>query len=241
MKDMPQTLRSLPFEQYGITPTQHYIMFGFTLFVLVFNLLISRLTSITQREAPGEVKKTTPAELMIVLGSGGHTSEILSILRQVPDLQTDYNRTYVVSSGDAFSAGKASDFEKELGGNDKFDIVTVRRARRVHQSILTAPFTSLLCIRDCVGILYKNPPDIILTNGPGTGVCVVMASILLRFFFIRTKSMRTTFIESWARVKTLSLSGKILRFFVDRFIVQWPQLAREYGADVVEYIGPLVR
>jgi hypothetical protein len=39
----------------------------------------------------------------------------------------------------------------------------------------------------------------------------------------------------------LSLSGKILKFFVDRFIVQWPQLVKIYGSDSVEYIGPLVR
>ena len=51
--------------------------------------------------------------------------------------------------------------------------------------------------------------------------------------------MRTIFIESWARVKTLSLSGQILKPLVDRFIVQWPQLVKEEG-DRVEYIGPLV-
>ena len=33
--------------------------------------------------------------------------------------------------------------------------------------------------------------------------------------------MRSIYIESWARVKTLSLSGKILRFIVGRFLVQW--------------------
>jgi len=149
----------------------------------------------------------------------------------------------VISSGDAFSAAKASDFEKVIGNgtNDNFGIVTVHRARRVHQSLATAPFSTLFCLWDCVRLLYREPPDIILTNGPGTGVCVVLASIILRFFFYRTNSMRTTFIESWARVKTLSLSGKILKFFVDRFIVQWPQLVRAYGSDSVEYIGPLVR
>lgn len=33
------------------------------------------------------------------------------------------------------------------------------------------------------------------------------------------------YVESWARVRQLSLSGKILRFLVDRFFLQWETLA----------------
>lgn len=33
---------------------------------------------------------------------------------------------------------------------------------------------------------------------------------------------RIIYVESFARVKSLSLSGKILRYFVDTFVVQWP-------------------
>lgn len=230
-----------PLERYGFTPEQHYYMLYFVFFALAINIVVARLSAITMREPPTKRSKETPARLLVVLGSGGHTTEMLNILRQMPLLQQDYIRVYVVSSGDAFSAGKAAEFEKEMGHNDKFEIVNVHRARRVHQSLATAPFSTLRCMRDCMTVLYKNPTDIILTNGPGTGVCVVLASILLRFFFIRAGTMRTVFIESWARVKTLSLSGRILKFFVDRFVVQWPELVQAYGADSVEYIGPLVR
>lgn len=233
--------QQLPFERYGFTPEQHYQMLYFAILAVMINLVVARLSGLTMREPPEKRPKKTPAQLLVVLGSGGHTSEMLNILGQMPLLQQDYNRLYVVSSGDGFSASKAAEFEKELGQNDNFEIVNVHRARRVHQSLATAPFSTMLCMRDSIAILYKNPPDIILTNGPGTGVCVVLASILLRFFFFRTGTMRTTFIESWARVKTLSLSGRILKWFVDRFVVQWPQLVREYGSDSVEYIGPLVR
>ncbi|ETN42326.1 uncharacterized protein HMPREF1541_01480 [Cyphellophora europaea CBS 101466] len=240
---MASEVQQWPLARYGFTPEQHYRLLYFLIFTVFLNLAIARLSGLTMRPSPEKRVKTTPASLLVVLGSGGHTSEMLNILHQLPDLRQDYRRTYVISSGDAFSAAKASDFEKVIGNgtNDNFGIVTVHRARRVHQSLATAPFSTLFCLWDCVRLLYREPPDIILTNGPGTGVCVVLASIILRFFFYRTNSMRTTFIESWARVKTLSLSGKILKFFVDRFIVQWPQLVRAYGSDSVEYIGPLVR
>lgn len=230
-----------PLERYGFTPDQHVTFLYFMLFAFAVNVVVTRLSSITMRPPPTAQSKKTPARLMVVLGSGGHTSEMFNILRQISHLQQDYTRIYVVSSGDGFSAGKAAAFERELGANSNFDIVNVHRARRVHQSLATAPFSTLRCLRDCITLLYRAPPDIILTNGPGTGVCVILSSIFLRFLFFRSGSMRTIFIESWARVKTLSLSGKILKFFVDRFVVQWPQLVRKYSSDSVEYIGPLVR
>ena len=139
----------------------------------------------------------------------------------------------------------------------------------MHQGVLTAPYSTLLCLWDCIKVLRGKHddqrrttqtqahlyPDLILTNGPGTGVCVVFAALILLFFnfggneitppaspeeevFEDSGQMRTVFIESWARVQTLSLSGRILRPVVDRFLVQWPQLGRR--CEGAEYVGGLV-
>lgn len=35
------------------------------------------------------------------------------------------------------------------------------------------------------------------------------------------------YVESWARAKRLSLTALLLRPFVDRFVVQWPDLKLE--------------
>jgi len=246
------------------------------------NVTFFRLASVLGREKPGEKSPRPkpsskhPTHLLVVLGSGGHTAEMLNILQQTPFLPIQFTyRTYVVSSGDGLSAQKAADFEIELidqlktegiqGAHEGYDIVTVHRARRVHQGILTAPFSTVQCLWDCVKVLRGTHPDLkshhglypdlILTNGPGTGVCVVLAATLLIFLGLSgppasssdaedqpypgSGQMRTIFIESWARVKTLSLSGKILKPFVDRFLVQWPPLVQSEGSRV-EYIGPLV-
>lgn len=40
------------------------------------------------------------------------------------------------------------------------------------------------------------------------------------------------YVESWARVTSLSLSGKILRPLVDKFIVQWDE--GRYGSPVLQ-------
>jgi len=206
----------------------------------------------------------------------------------------------VVSSGDGFSALKAEEFEMEMAGrraelaqmggegqaleipSESYDIVTVRRARRVHQGLLSTPWSASLCLWDCITVLQgahsdqfrfrrqqlpelRKPkyPDLVLTNGPGTGVCVVLASLVLLFFGLNRPSsssssykngkrtsneesewrhsgqMRTIFIESWARVRTLSLSGKILLPLVDRFLVQWPGLEGS-GGGKAEFVGALV-
>lgn len=212
------------------------------------------------------------------------------MLRRMPLDPTTYTfRTYIVTSGDGFSASKAAEFESALeaqytskardngndssslvrvAGGDSFDIVTVPRARRVHQSFLTAPLSTLQCFWACIQVLCgthpdqrpnlhgtaSHYPDLILTNGPATAVCVILGAKLLRFLnALRTvpftdKSnaiypLRTIFVESWARVTTFSLSGKILLPFVDRFLVQWPNLEGKRawrGMKETQFVGTLV-
>jgi beta-1,4-N-acetylglucosaminyltransferase len=85
-------------------------------------------------------------------------------------------------------------------------------------------------------------PELILTNGPATAVILVLASVILRFFDIKGAQsrgkMKTMYVESFARVKTLSLSGKLLLPVVDRFLVQWEELAGKGGR--AEYRGILI-
>jgi beta-1,4-N-acetylglucosaminyltransferase len=195
------------------------------------------------------------SHLMIVLGSGGHTTEMLLGLRGLDPQKYAY-RTWVVSSGDAFSAERAREFEDGLGSAGSYEIVTIPRARRVHQGLLTTPITALQCFIACFRLLlHRSPspasskllypyPDAIVTNGPGTAVIVVLATILLRFFDISGRAnnpavLRTVYFESWARVDQLSLSGKLLLRVVDRFVVQWPQLQQRTGGGA-EYRGWLV-
>lgn len=267
--DQPQSLFTL----------RYILLILFLLsFFIITNLLFYRVANVLNREKPASVSirpkpsPQHPTHLLVVLGSGGHTAEMLTMLRRIPMLTEKYtHRTYVVSSGDSFSAQKADEFEKSLqtdgveGG--AYDIVTVRRARRVHQSLLTAPWSTLQCLWDCSMVLRGTHPqqqrgkhgypDLILTNGPGTGVCIVLAAIVLlclglsgpqkaeddsvnveRKSYYSSGQMRTIYIESWARVKTLSLSGTILLPLVDRFLVQWPK-AVDAGSRA-EYVGALV-
>ncbi len=189
----------------------------------------------------------------MVLGSGGHTAEMLSLLRNLDTLSYTH-RSYIVSAGDEFSATRARDFEKSLKSSvsfdqDGYDICVIPRARKIHQPLWTTPISALRCLVACFCAL-RGPsnsvgsaiqyPDLVVTNGPGTAVCVVVACLLLRILAVHgtTGKVRTIYVESWARVRRLSLSGRLLLPCVDRFLVQWEGLKGVGGR--AEYIGVLV-
>ncbi|KAL4808521.1 oligosaccharide biosynthesis protein Alg14 like-domain-containing protein [Aspergillus unguis] len=260
--------------------------------IVLASLFLSILATAHNTPVPKWRLKESPVHVLVVLGSGGHTAEMFSMLQRMrPSAAKWTYRTYVVSSGDRFSAKKAAEFESTLGRDSEdisYSIVTVPRARRVHQSYLTAPFTTLLSFWSCLLVLcgrhpdqqqQKRPvqlpspyPDLIITNGPATAVCVILAARLLRLYhcclsFVPAAKLhshtrtvpgarsdeeasaaeffrlRTIFVESWARVKTLSISGKLLLPFADRFLVQWPMLEGKrawWGMRKAEYVAGLV-
>ena len=205
---------------------------------------------------------------------------MLSLLAGI-DPKSYTHRSYVVSSGDDFSSGKAEEFEDDLAAKAKgrgkrfvddprkretglsrgcihgyirrqgYSIHTVPRARRIHQSLLTTPLSSYHCMGTCLSLLlshHKGLPDLILTNGPATALIMILASTILCYFsflpsfsrFGAAGKMRVIYVESWARVKRPSLSGRVIVWFglCDRVLVQWKGLeTRGWG----EYRGVLVR
>ncbi|KXN92466.1 UDP-N-acetylglucosamine transferase subunit ALG14 [Leucoagaricus sp. SymC.cos] len=56
--------------------------------------------------------------------------------------------------------------------------------------------------------------------------------------FLGLPSPRVIYVESFARVNSLSISARLLRLLVDRFVVQWPQLLQNQKAG--EYVGCVI-
>ena len=185
--------------------------------------------------------------LMVVLGSGGHTAEMLLMLSNPHLTRQRYTRrTYVVSEGDDFSSGKAVEFEKDLKARDGspgsregtrigYSIYTVPRARKIHQPLLSTPLSSFRCLAAAISMLRKHPagkPDLILVNGPATALIVVLAGLVLEYFSFLPgwdkwrRRTRSIYVESWARVRTPSLSCRLIVTLglCDQVLVQWLQL-----------------
>ncbi|KAJ3928256.1 MAG: glycosyltransferase family 1 protein [Lentinula lateritia] len=188
--------------------------------------------------------------LAVFLGSGGHTSEMLALVSSL-DFDRYFPRIYIISEGDTLSERKAAALEATKAASshstsknpDAYTFLVIPRARKVHQSLLTTPSTALLSVTKSfyqVALASSHRKgqfaDVLVLNGPGTCLTLCLAVYLNKFFGLASPKM--VYIESFARVQTLSLSGKLLRSLVDRFVVQWPQLLQDGKRG--EYHGWLI-
>ena len=94
-----------------------------------------------------------------------------------------------MSEGDVFSKDKAKELEDKKAKNSKdastvsaaakqYSVITVPRARRVHQSLLTTPLTAAWSLVKCIQHITivpllptQNPrfcAEVLVLNGPGT-------------------------------------------------------------------------
>uniref|UniRef100_A0A182M490 UDP-N-acetylglucosamine transferase subunit ALG14 n=1 Tax=Anopheles culicifacies TaxID=139723 RepID=A0A182M490_9DIPT len=193
---------------------------------LLLGRLIQLLISVRRGQSGSVlVPRTTPARTMVVMGSGGHTAEMLRIVERL-DCQRYSPRQYVIASTDKTSVVKVieSEIRREPDPEKQtYEIITIPRSRDVHQSYVSSIATTVFALINCVPLVLKARPELILTNGPGTCVPVCLVAFLARLLFLNTKC-RIVFIESFCRVRNLSLSGRILLYIVDMFVVQWPEL-----------------
>lgn len=197
---------------------------GVILLRLVYLLVVIRRNASAGLQ--GVFKRKGPARTMIVMGSGGHTAEMLQIVERL-DFTRYTPRQYVIAEADKTSVVKVIDVEVHREpdlSKQQYEIVTISRSRHVQQSYFSSIFTTLAAICNSIPLVLRHRPDLILTNGPGTCVPVCLVAFLAKLFFL-APACRIVFVESFCRVKSLSLSGKILLWITDLFVVQWPGLA----------------
>mmetsp|Transcript_7585 Transcript_7585/g.12767 ORF Transcript_7585/g.12767 Transcript_7585/m.12767 type:complete len:217 (-) Transcript_7585:347-997(-) len=173
-----------------------------------------------------------PASAMVVFGSGGHTSEMLHLIRDVSLTQLS-PLCFVTAHSDETSLQKIRAFQ--LKYIDSVQWSTIYRSREVKQSWLSTVVTTSYALLQSFHLVLVLRPQVILCNGPGTCVPICLAAALFRFFSAQFYSPRIVFTESYCRVESLSLTGKILYNIADKFIVQWPQLLQRYPK--ARYIG----
>lgn len=207
------------------------ILFLSALFLIT--LLVLRIVQLRSARQSPRQHRTLPARTMIVLGSGGHTAEMLQLAGSLD--RTRYTpRIYVVAETDKMSLTKVI---AEEAASPDYRIIRVPRSREVRQSYASAVLSTGRAVWAAVPLVWREQPDLVLTNGPGTCVPIVAAAAGLRLLG-RNQDARLVFVESFCRVKNISLSGKILQWLVDLFVVQWPGLTAE--ARGAKYLGKLM-
>ncbi|KAJ4424241.1 UDP-N-acetylglucosamine transferase subunit [Gnomoniopsis sp. IMI 355080] len=203
-------------------------------------------------KAHSDLSNVAAASYLFVLGSGGHTTEMISLIKlsQKPYIHT--HRRYLMTVGDKHSVSQATMLEEDManrypsGAAGTSDLVTVTRARSVHQSYITSVFTSLKCFFEIVDALTTIPevrcgtpdaqafrsPHVIVTNGPGTGFIVGLVAFVLKLFHVVPRDrLKVVFVETWARTHSLGLTGKLFNLtqIADVFVVQSEGLAKAFN------------
>lgn len=159
-----------------------------------------------------------PLRTLVVLGSGGHTAELLDLVQTLDS--TVYTIEYVKANTDTTSANRLPPSAK---------LISIPRAREVGQSYLSSAWTTLRALWSALLLVYQRQPDVILCNGPGTCLPIVLAALLWR---VCGRPCAAVFVESLCRTWTLSLTGRLLYPFVDVFCVHWTSLVERYPSAV---------
>ncbi|MGC8786190.1 MAG: PssD/Cps14F family polysaccharide biosynthesis glycosyltransferase [Anaerolineae bacterium] len=156
-------------------------------------------------------------KLLVVLGSGGHTTEMI---RLVDLLGPGYEYCYLVASDDALSVQKI-----KVPG----PVFRVLRPRWKRNTLVEVVIRTLISAAQALRTLVRTHPQAIISTGPGPAVPVSILAKLL--------GVKVIYIETGSRVFELSTSGRILYRCADLFFVQWPELQRKYPRAI--YAGRL--
>lgn len=193
-------------------------------FFLLLQIRLSRLRGSRHALAAAQRSSATPLRTMLILGSGGHTAEMISLCREM-DREQFRPLIYVRAQTDSSSLPRVQRTEAEKQNEANCVHVSIPRSREVGQSYVGSVWTTLVAFAAAMRIVWQQRPQVLLCNGPGTGVPLCVVAFLLKVFLFRPCLL--VFIESFCRVQSLSMSGILLYPIVDEFVVQWPQLDAE--------------
>jgi beta-1,4-N-acetylglucosaminyltransferase len=159
-----------------------------------------------------------PRHVLVVLGDGGHTAEIVRLLEL---LGPGYAYSYVLSSADQISAsklpfpGQVWRLTRPRAKGEPWPAVALNLAR----SLLEAAW-----------LLARARPNAVLGSGPALMVPVAAMGRLL--------GAKVIFVETGSRVTELSWTGKIMLRLAHQFFVQWEPLHQRYPTTI--YAGRLL-
>ncbi len=146
-------------------------------------------------------------KVLLVASSGGHMEE----LTRLHNLTAKYDCCWVTEKNDFQKYGKAEEVQYYVP--------------QMNRKELFFFFKFVYLVFRSLHILCKEKPD-----------CVVSTGALISYPFCRiarAMGKKVIFIESFARVNELSLTGKLLYNHVSMFIVQWPEIAKKYDKAIV--------
>lgn len=145
--------------------------------------------------------------LLLIASSGGHIFEMFCLR----DFWKDKDRLWV-----SFPTADAKYLLRDEPGVHWAAYPTVRNVPNLLRNLVLA-----------WRLLRRERPDMILTTGSGVAVPFM--------WLARLMGIPTVFVESVTRITEISLTARLVRPFVTKMLVQWPELVARYPG--VEHHG----
>ena len=148
-------------------------------------------------------------KICLAASGGGHLSELLRVRQSWEGYEAFYITTTDVVRDKVGEYGKP---------------YIVRECNRQH------PIRVVIALFQCIRIILKEKPDVVISTGAAAG-CMVC-------FLGKLVGAKVIWMDSITNVERLSLSGRMIRYVADLFLVQWPELEQRYKN--IEYVGAVI-
>lgn len=140
-------------------------------------------------------------KIVFAASSGGHFEQLLML----KPLMEKYESVLVT--------------EKTGYGAGKLDVKTYYVKQINRKELLFIPKLIANSFKS-LGIVIKEKPDVMITTGV---LATIPLALLMKLF-----KKKLIYIESFAKVTSKTLSGKLLYKYADRFYVQWEEMLKLY-------------
>ncbi|XP_041133354.1 UDP-N-acetylglucosamine transferase subunit ALG14 homolog isoform X2 [Polyodon spathula] len=159
-------MRRRSFDVFGCCDKMGVILGSIIGLLITFLICIVRLFLVLRNNAEYKPGKKGAVSVLVVAGSGGHTTEILRLMES---LSRSYSpRHYVIADTDKMSEDKIRTLEnsqKEKGTTRQFTIQRIPRSREVQQSWSSSVLTTLYSLLYSVPLVFKLKPDLMNLTG----------------------------------------------------------------------------
>jgi UDP-N-acetylglucosamine:LPS N-acetylglucosamine transferase len=155
------------------------------------------------------IRSTERLKICLVASAGGHTSQLLELSESWSG-----NHTFWITTASALR-----EMLSKYG-----QVYVVGECNREH------PLRVLRVLALCMSIIIRQRPDVVISAGAAVG-CITC-------FLGWLSGAKIIWLDSITNVDRISLSGRMVRYIADVFLVQWPELAQKYSK--VEYAGEVI-
>lgn len=155
------------------------------------------------------MKTDKSVKICLAASGGGHMNELLKLA----DSWRGYD-TFCITTVDVVRE------KLQKYGN----VYVIGECNREHL------FRVILVLVRCIKVILRERPDVLISTGASVGCMACFLGKLL--------GARVIWIDSITNVERISLSGRMVRYIADLFLVQWKELAEQYSN--VEYLGTVI-